>query len=257
MHVKPKKYFGQHFLKNPATAKKISDVIPSGSRFVLEIGPGTGILTEHLYQRYGNNLKIIEIDQEAINHLKDTFPDIQEENIIRGNFLKQDMANFFPAQFHITGNFPYNISSQILFRMLEYRDSIPSMTGMFQKEVARRIISQPGSRVYGILSVLTQAFYRAEIVFTLSENEFSPPPKVKSAVIQLIRKENFTLDCDETLFFKVVKTAFQQRRKTLRNSLKTLLQEIELPEYLSSNRPEQLEVKDFEAISRRLQGLTH
>ncbi|MGM0612621.1 MAG: 16S rRNA (adenine(1518)-N(6)/adenine(1519)-N(6))-dimethyltransferase RsmA [Bacteroidota bacterium] len=255
MQVRPKKYYGQHFLKNPATAKRISDNLPSDAEFVLEIGPGMGILTEPLYQRFGHNLKIIEIDQEAITYLQNAFLDIQDENIIRGDFLKQDISNLFPGQFHITGNFPYNISSQILFRMLESRNKIPSLTGMFQKEVAQRIVSQPGSRVYGILSVLTQAFYQAEIVFSLSENEFSPPPKVKSAVIQLKRKEKYTLDCDEALFFRVVKTAFQQRRKTLRNSLKTLLQDIELPQHISSNRPEQLEVKDFESITRRLQGL--
>ncbi|MFW6019477.1 MAG: 16S rRNA (adenine(1518)-N(6)/adenine(1519)-N(6))-dimethyltransferase RsmA [Bacteroidales bacterium] len=255
MKVRPKKYYGQHFLKNPATAKRISDSLPSDARFVLEIGPGMGILTKPLYQRFGQNLKVIEIDHEAITYLQDEFGDFHN-NIIRGDFLKQDITNLFPDQFQITGNFPYNISSQILFRMLEHKDNIPSLTGMFQKEVAQRIVSQPGSRIYGILSVLTQAFYQAQIIFTLSENEFSPPPKVESAVIQLIRKENYSLDCNEALFFKVVKTAFQQRRKTLRNSLKSLLQDIELPQHISSSRPEQLGVKEFEEITRRLQGLT-
>lgn len=256
MSVKPKKYFGQHFLKNPMTAKRISDAIPEDATNVLEIGPGMGILTQHLLDRFGKGLKIVEIDRESVAFLKDEFEDINDTNLIEGDFLKLDLSRFFDAQLHITGNFPYNISSQILFRMLEYRDLLPSLTGMFQKEVALRIASEAGSKVYGILSVLTQAFYETELLFSLSEQEFSPPPKVKSAVIRLRRKQDYVLDCDEKLFFKVVKTAFQQRRKTLRNSLKSMMCDNELPGEFVSQRPEQLSVIDFIRLTSIIENLT-
>lgn len=255
MTVKPKKYFGQHFLKDPATAQKIVDAIPSEARQVLEIGPGKGILTEPLIAQFGQHLKVVEIDYQSIDHLLLELPQLRESNIIQGDFLKHSADAYFKGDYHLVGNFPYNISSQILFWMLEYRHRIPSMTGMFQKEVAMRIASEPGSRVYGILSVLTQAFYKAEIIFTLSRDEFYPPPKVQSAVIRLIRRDDYHLDCDEQLFFKVVKTAFQQRRKTLRNSLKGLLQGRQLPERLISERPEQLGVADFVQITHIVRQL--
>ncbi len=252
MQVKPKKYFGQHFLKNPDTAKRISDAIPAKTGSVLEVGPGKGILTQHLLQRFGNDLKVIEIDRDAVAYLKEEFPQLKPGQVIEGDFLKLDLENIFADEFHLCGNFPYNISSQILFRMLENRNKIPSLTGMFQKEVALRIAASPGSKVYGILSVLTQAFYQTEVLFSLSENEFFPPPKVKSAVIRLIRNVDYSLGCDEAMFFKVVKTAFQQRRKTLRNSLKVLAEGKELPEHYTSERPEQLGVSDFCELTRLL-----
>lgn len=245
MDVKPKKYLGQHFLKNPAIAKRISDEVPQNADQVLEIGPGMGILTQHLLQRFGDGLQIVEIDRDSITFLKNEFEKITDQNLIEADFLKLKPEQYFKDEFHITGNFPYNISSQILFRMLEYRHQIPSLTGMFQKEVAMRIASAPGSKVYGILSVLSAAFYKTEILFHLSENEFYPPPKVKSSVIRMIRKEDYHLECDEKLFFKVVKTAFQQRRKTLRNSLKSLTGKKELPGIFAGKRPEQLSVDEF------------
>lgn len=253
MTVKPKKYFGQHFLKDPATAQKIVDAIPPEARQVLEIGPGKGILTEPLITQFGQHFKVVEIDYQSIDYLLFELPQLIESNIIKGDFLKHPADTYFKGDFHLVGNFPYNISSQILFWMLEHRHKIPSMTGMFQKEVAMRIASKPGSRVYGILSVLTQAFYKAEIIFTLSPEEFYPPPKVQSAVIRLIRRDDYHLDCDERLFFRVVKTAFQQRRKTLRNSLKGLMAGRQLPERLVSERPEQLAVADFVQITRIVQ----
>lgn len=256
MSVKPKKYFGQHFLKNPMTAKRISDAIPADATSVLEIGPGMGILTQHLLDRFGKGLKIIEIDRESVAFLKDEFEEINDSNLMEGDFLKLDLGSFCVDQLHLTGNFPYNISSQILFRMLEFRHLVPSLTGMFQKEVALRIASKPGSKVYGILSVLTQAFYETELLFSLSEQEFSPPPKVKSAVIRLRRKQNFELQCNEKLFFTVVKTAFQQRRKTLRNSLKRMMHENELPGEFVSQRPEQLSVSDFIRLTSIIENLT-
>ncbi|MFO8053614.1 MAG: 16S rRNA (adenine(1518)-N(6)/adenine(1519)-N(6))-dimethyltransferase RsmA [Bacteroidales bacterium] len=257
MEVNPKKYYGQHFLKSPASAERIADAIPGTAAYVLEIGPGKGILTGYLYQRFGNALKIVEIDRESIDYLKETFNYIGENNLIEGDFLKQDLTGLFQGEFHLVGNFPYNISSQIIFRLLENRGIIPSMTGMFQEEVALRIASGPGSKVYGILSVLVQAFYSVQILFTLSENAFTPPPRVKSAVIRLIRKNNYRLGCDDRLFFRVVKQAFQQRRKTLRNSLKTMTGARELPGIFVSRRPEELSVDEFIRLTQAIEHLNH
>lgn len=254
MKVNPKKYFGQHFLKNPRTAKRIADSIPADPPEILEIGPGQGVLTGFLHEIFGNNLRLVEIDRKSIQYLTKEFPDITEDQIIQGDFMKLRADDLFRGEFQVAGNFPYNISSQILFRVIEFRDRIPVMTGMFQKEVARRIAASPGSKVYGILSVLTQAFYKAEILFSLSENEFIPPPKVKSAVVRLIRYNTYHLECDEKLFFRVVKTGFQQRRKTLRNSLKKLLPTPDtLPGKFSGERPEQLTVEDFVEITQAVQ----
>ena len=246
MKVKPKKYLGQHFLNDLSIAQKISDTLSlNGYKKVLEIGPGTGVLTNNLLKK-PVEVFVIEIDSESINYLKKYF-NIIPKNIIRADVLKYDFKNIFgDEQFAITGNFPYNISTQIVFKLLQFRKMIPEFTGMFQKEVAQRICVKEGTKTYGILSVLVQAFYNADYLFTVSPEVFTPPPKVDSGVLRLKRKNNFILPCDEKLFFKVVKTAFQQRRKTLRNSLKTL----DLSDNLKANtifdkRPEHLSVESF------------
>ena len=246
MKVKPKKYLGQHFLNDLSIAQKIADTLSfNGYKKVLEIGPGMGVLTNNLLKK-PVEVFVIEIDSESVNYLKKHF-NILTENIIEADVLKYDFKNIFgDEQFAITGNFPYNISTQIVFKLLQYRNMIPEFTGMFQKEVAKRICVKEGTKTYGILSVLVQAFYNADYLFTISPEVFTPPPKVDSGVLRLKRKNNFILPCDEKLFFKVVKTAFQQRRKTLRNSLKTL----DLSDNLKANtifdkRPEHLSVESF------------
>lgn len=252
--VKAKKHLGQHFLKDENIAKKIAETLSfNGFEEVLEIGPGTGVLTKYLLKKEIIT-HVIEIDSESVEYLKASFPNLAGR-IIEQDFLKFDLKQVFNDKpFAIIGNFPYNISSQILFKVLEMRHQVPEFSGMFQKEVAQRICSKEGSKVYGILSVLTQAFYNANYLFTVSPQVFNPPPKVDSGVILLTRKENFELPCDETLFFKVVKMAFQQRRKTLRNSLKTF----NLSDNLKANvifgkRPEQLNVQEFIALTQLLE----
>jgi len=244
--VKAKKHLGQHFLTDETIAEKIANSLSfNGYDDVLEIGPGTGVLTKYLLKK-DIKTHVIEIDSESVAYLRANFLSLSGR-IIEQNFLKYDLNQIFGDRpFAIIGNFPYNISSQILFKALEMRDQIPEFSGMFQKEVALRICSKEGSKVYGILSILTQAFYEAEYLFTVPPTVFNPPPKVDSGVLRLKRKENFKLNCDEKLFFRVVKTAFQQRRKTLRNSLKTF----NLSDNLKANtifgqRPEQLSVAQF------------
>ncbi|MCT4631056.1 16S rRNA (adenine(1518)-N(6)/adenine(1519)-N(6))-dimethyltransferase RsmA [Winogradskyella sp.] len=244
--VKAKKHLGQHFLKDENIAKKIADTLSlKDYKDVLEIGPGMGVLTKYLLKK-DTTTHVIEIDTESVEYLKNNYLNLSNR-IYEKDFLKHDLTQIFKDQpFAIIGNFPYNISSQIVFKTLEMRKQIPEFSGMFQKEVAQRICSKEGSKVYGILSVLTQAFYDAEYLFTVPPSVFNPPPKVDSGVLLLTRKENYTLPCDEKLFFKVVKTAFQQRRKTLRNSLKTF----NLSDNLKANtifgqRPEQLNVSQF------------
>lgn len=246
MKVKPKKYLGQHFLNDLSIAQKIADTLSfNGYKKVLEIGPGMGVLTNNLLKK-PVEVFVIEIDSESVNYLKKHF-NILTENIIEADVLKYDFKNIFgDEQFAITGNFPYNISTQIVFKLLQCRNMIPEFTGMFQKEVAQRICVKEGTKTYGILSVLVQAFYKADYLFTVSPEVFTPPPKVNSGVLRLKRKNNFILPCDEKLFFNVVKTAFQQRRKILRNSLKTL----DLSDNLKANtifdkRPEHLSVESF------------
>lgn len=249
--VKAKKHLGQHFLKDENIAQKIADTLPeSGFDRILEIGPGMGVLTKYLLNK-NQELSVIEIDRESVAYLQSHYPDL-EANILSEDFLKLDLKALFPQkQLAIIGNFPYNISTQIVFKALENRDVVPVFSGMFQKEVAERIASKPGNKVYGILSVLTQAFYEVEYLFTVSEQVFSPPPKVKSGVIRLVRKRDFHLDCDEVLFFKVVKTAFQQRRKTLRNSLKLFeLDADATTDKIFSERPERLGVNEFVALTK-------
>lgn len=255
--VKAKKYLGQHFLKDENIAQKIADTLSlQGYKHVLEIGPGMGVLTKYLIKK-DIKTHVIEIDNESVEYLKSNYLTLSD-NIIEKDVLKYDLQETFNHEpFAIIGNFPYNISSQILFKTLEYRDQVPEFSGMFQKEVAQRICSKEGSKVYGILSVLVQAFYNADYLFTVSPSVFNPPPKVDSGVLKLTRKENFKLPCDESLFFKVVKTAFQQRRKTLRNSLKTF----NLSDKLKANtifgqRPEQLSVQAFIELTQLLQNDT-
>lgn len=254
MDVRPKKALGQHFLKNPLTAKKICDAIPSDGYNLLEIGPGMGVLTQWLAQRFGKKMKVVEVDRQAVKYLNENMLQLEENQIVQGDFLSIPFSRFFSTPFHLAGNFPYNISSQILFRVLENRLQVPSVTGMFQLEVAQRVHAPPGSKTYGILSVLVKAFYDTQILFTLPEAAFYPAPKVKSAVIQLIGKPVQQLPCDESMFFRVVKQAFQQRRKTLRNSLKVLSgPDRIIPEQLAGKRPEQLAVEDFIQLTLTLQ----
>ncbi|MBS9773963.1 MAG: 16S rRNA (adenine(1518)-N(6)/adenine(1519)-N(6))-dimethyltransferase RsmA [Tenacibaculum sp.] len=255
MLVRAKKHLGQHFLTDENIAKKIADTLTEkGYNKVLEIGPGMGVLTKYLLQK-DVKVTVMELDSESVEYLKTTFPiehitlntSNEKFNIVEGDFLKQDLNSFFEKeQTAIIGNFPYNISSQIVFKAIENREFVPEFSGMFQKEVAQRIAEKKGSKVYGILSVLTQAFYDVEYLFTVPPTVFNPPPKVDSGVIRLIRKENFTLPVDEKLFFQVVKTAFNQRRKMLRSSLKSFNLSDSLKENsIFSKRPEQLSVEEF------------
>ncbi len=257
MSVKAKKHLGQHFLTDESIAEKIADSLSlKGYKHVLEIGPGMGVLTKYLLKK-DITTHVIEIDTESVEYLKANYLNLADR-VIEQDFLKYDITQVFGEQpFAIIGNYPYNISSQIVFKTLEMRDQIPEFSGMFQKEVAQRICSKEGSKVYGILSVLTQAFYDAEYLFTVPPSVFNPPPKVDSGVLLLTRKENYTLPCDETLFFKVVKQGFQQRRKTLRNSLKTF----NLSDNLKANvifdkRPEQLSVEEFITLTQLIENDT-
>lgn len=253
--VKAKKHLGQHFLKDESIAKAIADTLSlEGYNDVLEIGPGMGVLTQYLLDK-PTNTYVIEIDTESVAYLDANYPKLKDK-IISKDFLKYDVNEIFEGkQFAIIGNFPYNISTQIVFRTLEFRYQIPEFSGMFQKEVAERICEKKGSKTYGILSVLAQAFYDAEYLFTVDEHVFNPPPKVKSGVMRLRRKEDFSLPCGEKLFFTVVKTAFQQRRKTLRNSLKTLNLSDNLREdKVLDLRPEQLSVEDFIALTQKIEA---
>src|SRR5574344_2344968 len=242
--VRAKKHLGQHFLKDLSIAQRIADSLPEGCVLpVLEIGPGMGVLSQFLLQNHQITFKAVEIDRESVDYLHVKFP---EMDVIEGDFLKMDIAPLFDGKpFAIIGNFPYNISSQIFFRVLENRDRIPYVVGMIQKEVAERIAAPHGNKTYGITSVLLQSFYTIEYLFTVNEHVFDPPPKVKSAVIRLSRNNVQKLNCNETLFVRTVKTAFNQRRKTLRNSLKPLLNGLPTPEPIFNLRPEQLSVSDF------------
>lgn len=253
MSVRAKKHLGQHFLKDENIAKKIADSLTEkGYDTVLEIGPGMGVLTKYLLEKKYTTY-VIEIDSESVEYLKAHYLNLAER-IISENFLKINIPDFFQDKpFAIIGNFPYNISSQILFKTLKNKHQIPEFSGMFQKEVAKRIAEKPGSKVYGILSVLTQAFYDVEYLFTVPPSVFSPPPKVDSGVIRLIRKENYILPVDEELFYKVVKTAFNQRRKTIRNSLKSLNLSDRLREdAIFAQRPEQLSVQEFISLTQKI-----
>jgi 16S rRNA (adenine1518-N6/adenine1519-N6)-dimethyltransferase len=242
--VRAKKSLGQHFLRDRNIAARVAESLTGkGYDSVLEIGPGMGILTEFLLERNFQDFRVIEIDNESVHYLETNFPGLK--NIIRGDFLAIDIDVFFREKLGVVGNFPYNISSQILFKALNHKNKIIEVTGMFQKEVAERICSGPGSKAYGILSVLLQAFYDVEYLFTVSENVFSPPPKVKSGVVRLRRNEIINLGCNEVLFTKVIKACFNQRRKMLRNSVKAVFDLGSENCPLFHLRPEQLSVDQF------------
>ncbi len=243
--VKPKKALGQHFLTDLSVARRIAETIPANNALpILEIGPGMGVLTQFLNQNE-RELKVIEIDTESVDYLHRVYPNLQ---VIEGDFLEADLTEMFDGrQFALIGNYPYNISSQIFFKMLDFKELIPVCSGMLQREVAQRICAKPGSKVYGILSVLLQAWYDCEYLFTVDENVFNPPPKVKSGVLRLTRNGVTDLGCDASLFKTVVKTSFGQRRKTLRNSLSSLLPKGSplFADEIMSKRPEQLSVEQF------------
>ena len=253
MHAK--KSYGQHFLKHESIAVRIADSLLMGvsTGKVLEVGPGTGMLTRHLLARNDFTLWAVEADRDMVAVLQQSLPRLDGRLIFK-DFLDYDPRETFgDDQFCLIGNFPYNISTQILFKMLDYRTQIPEMVGMFQKEVADRVVSKPGSKVYGITSVLMQAFYRTEYLFTVERGSFNPPPKVLSAVIRLTRKENFELGCDEALFRKIVKTAFNQRRKMLRNTLKPFFPNLNLlDDPFFQHRPEDLGWEDYVALTNRI-----
>ncbi len=253
--VKAKKHLGQHFLNDENIAKKIADALTlEGYDKVIEIGPGMGVLTKYMLEKPIETW-VIEIDTESVEYLKTHYLKLSNK-ILSEDFLKYDLTKVFgDEQYAIIGNFPYNISSQIVFKAIENRERVPEFAGMFQKEVAERICEPKGSKAYGILSVLTQAFYDTEYLFTVSENVFTPPPKVKSGVMRMRRKENYKLPCNEKLFFNVVKTAFNQRRKTLRNSLKgfDLSEELKADEFLNL-RPEQVSVQEFIDLTLKIQA---
>jgi 16S rRNA (adenine1518-N6/adenine1519-N6)-dimethyltransferase len=251
--VRPKKALGQHFLTDQSVAQAIVASLQSRGP-VLEVGPGTGVLTKYLLQEPDIELKVVELDSESVRYLLEHYPKLAP-NMYEADFLKLDLRKLFPDCFAIIGNFPYNISSQIFFKVLDYRDQVPEVVCMIQKEVAERMAAGPGSKTYGILSVLMQAWYDIEYLFTVGEGAFLPPPKVKSAVIRLTRNGRGALDCDEELFKRVVKTTFNQRRKTIRNSLKPILSTLpNLPDYIPYlyARPEQLSVEEFVELTQAL-----
>lgn len=247
--VFPKKNLGQHFLNDKSIAIRIADSLTgSGYNTVLEIGPGMGVLTGYLLERRFNDFHVIEIDNESVHYIRENFPELN--NIIKGDFLSLEIDKYFRDKIAIIGNFPYNISTQIFFKVLKHREKVVEIAGMLQKEVAERICAGPGSKTYGILSVLLQAFYTTEYLFTVSEHVFSPPPKVKSGVIRLVRNDVRKLECDEALFFRVVKACFNQRRKTLRNSVRAAF-ELKRDDYHEFGlRPEQLSVDQFVKLTR-------
>lgn len=249
--VRAKKFLGQHFLTDETIAERIASSLTGSTPNLLEIGPGMGVLTKYLVNDKRYRFKTIELDNESVEYLHQHYSAL---DVIEGDFLRLDLGQLFDGEkFSIIGNFPYNISSQILFRVFEHRDMVPEVVGMFQKEVAERIAEGPGSKTYGILSVLLSAFYDIEYLFTVHEHVFNPPPKVKSAVIRLTRNGVQRLDCDEKLFVQVVKTGFNQRRKTLRNALKPLNIALDnVPEEILAKRAEQLSVQDFVLITNLL-----
>jgi 16S rRNA (adenine1518-N6/adenine1519-N6)-dimethyltransferase len=250
MFVRPKKSLGQHFLKDKNIASKISNCIEGNPSQVIEIGPGMGILTQFLSAKY-KNLFVVEIDKESVDYLT-SMQILPKEKIICADFLKINFPDYFQEKSTIIGNFPYNISSQIFFKILENRQQVTQVVCMIQKEVAERISSGPGNKTYGILSVFLQAYYDIKYIFTVNENVFVPHPKVKSAVIRLIRNDTEKLDCDEELFFILVKAAFNQRRKTLRNSLRQFYSADKLIREIFNKRPEQLGVQEFVHLTRMI-----
>ena len=254
--VKPKKFLGQHFLRDLGIASDIADTVDACPNLpVLEVGPGMGVLTQFLMKK-DREVKVVELDFESVAYLKENFSAL-DGHIIEDDFLKLKLENIFEGKpFVLTGNYPYNISSQIFFKMLDYKNLIPCCTGMIQKEVAERIAAGPGSKTYGILSVLIQAWYKVEYLFTVHEHVFNPPPKVKSAVIRMTRNETTDLGCDEKLFKQIVKTTFNQRRKTLRNSIASILDKSHplSADPIFNKRPEQLSVQEFVELTNRVES---
>lgn len=256
LSVKPKKNLGQHFLKDEGIARRIADTLDGFPQLpVLEVGPGTGMLTRFLLEK-NRDVRVVEIDRESVAYLNENFAQLQGR-ILQQDFLKMNFSEYYTGQLCVIGNYPYNISSQIFFKLLDNKESVPCCSGMIQKEVAERMAAQPGSKAYGILSVLLQAWYDIEYLFTVSEQAFIPPPKVKSAVVRLTRNTRNRLNCDEKLFKTVVKTSFNQRRKMLRNSIKSLLpDDSPLPDDPMLNlRPEQLSIEQFEELTNMLEAL--
>ena len=255
--VRPKKFLGQHFLTHLPTAQAIADTVDACPELpILEVGPGMGVMTQFLIPK-GRRLKVVEIDFESVEYLRKNFPQL-EDSIVEDDFLKMHLENTFGGgPFVLTGNYPYNISSQIFFKMLDYRHLIPCCTGMIQKEVAERLAAKPGCKAYGILTVLVQLYYHVDYLFTVEPDVFNPPPKVRSAVVRLTRNGRTNCGCDERLLRRVVKTSFNQRRKMMRGSIKPLLAELDaacvtppdhtafLAQPLLTRRPEQLSVEEF------------
>lgn len=251
--VRAKKHLGQHFLRDETVARGIVEALTSIDLPIIEVGPGTGVLTKYLVDR--PNFYAAEVDTESIEFLRDTYPQLRGK-LLEGDFIKMNLQHYFDEKFSIIGNLPYNISSQIFFKVLENKDQVDEVVCMIQKEVAQRIAEPPGTKTYGILSVLLQAYYDIEYLLTVHEHVFDPPPKVKSAVIRLKRNQTNAIDCDEKAFFRVVKMAFGQRRKTLRNSLKPMIAgRTEIAEQEIFNlRPERLSVDDFVSLTRLLEN---
>ena len=254
--IRPKKSLGQHFLKDFSIAERIAGAISDFPELpALEVGAGTGVLTQFLLKN-NHDLTVVELDKDSVKYLNEHYPALRNR-IIEADFLKLDLSNLFPDRFCVIGNYPYNISSQIFFKVLDYKDKIPCCAGMLQKEMAERIASRPGKKAYGIISVLLQAWYDIEYLFSVEPEVFDPPPKVKSAVIRITRNTRTTLGCDEKMFKTVIKTAFNQRRKTLRNSLKSLLGKENVISSLPvfDRRPEQLSVEEFIELTNRIEEL--
>jgi 16S rRNA (adenine1518-N6/adenine1519-N6)-dimethyltransferase len=258
--MQAKKSYGQHFLKHDAIAERIANSLQQAAVTgrVLEVGPGMGMLTKFLLAHQEYETFAVEADRDMVEYLTKQYPDFAEKRLISKDFLEFDAPGYFEGKpFCLIGNFPYNISTQILFKLLDWRAMIPEMVGMFQKEVADRVVSKPGSKVYGITSVLAQAFYQTEYLFTVERGSFNPPPKVLSAVIRLSRKENFELGCSEKMFKTIVKTAFNQRRKMLRNTLKSFFpNDILMSDPFFEKRPETLPWEDFVALTVRSEPFT-
>jgi 16S rRNA (adenine1518-N6/adenine1519-N6)-dimethyltransferase len=252
--VRAKKFLGQHFLNDKNIAAKIVDALDASTGKILEIGPGTGVLTRLLLQR-NKNLKLVEIDRESIDFLIATYPQIKQD-LYKDDFLKMDINKLFDGEnFSIIGNFPYNISSQILFKIIDHKELVPEVVGMVQKEVAERMTSLPGKKTYGILSVLLQRWYNIEYLFTVDEHVFTPPPQVKSAVVKMTRNDRLEMQCDEQLFIKIVKTTFNQRRKIIRNSIKPLLDDRPFEHAFLNLRPEQLSIPQFIGLTNEVEKI--
>lgn len=252
--VRPKKHLGQHFLNDRGIAQRIVDSLQADDdEAVIEVGPGMGVLTETLLKKYGGRFYAAEVDTESVEYLRANYPELGER-LVHEDFLGLDTSSISKGRVAIIGNFPYNISSQIFFRVLDNRQQVARVVGMLQREVAQRLCQGPGSKVYGILSVLLQAYYDVEYLFTVSEGVFTPPPKVKSAVVRLTRNDTIALACDELLFFRVVKAGFNQRRKTLRNSIRAVFPLPDNHHPLLEKRPEQLDISQFVELTQWLQG---